>query len=160
MRILVAVIVVMFSLDCANLMAQPPSQHAFPYAFARRGCTQEDAPAIEIYLTRVRYAGGGEPATPFIRIEIASGDLARVVDTTISLVPLSRHGIDRNQRIARAELNQSKSRTVWLKGSLRLARVEPGKGVDGRYDIVDPSGRVWRGEVRANWRESSSPGCG
>src|SRR5690348_14649052 len=47
-------------------------EQSFPHAFARRGCTQEDAPALEIFLTKVPFSGIGDPPPSYIRVELSS----------------------------------------------------------------------------------------
>jgi hypothetical protein len=64
---------------------EPKADQRFPYAFATRGCTQEDAPALEIYFTEAPFKGDGTPAPPYLRIEIAS----RPNETIASLAPRS-----------------------------------------------------------------------
>src|SRR5882757_2125057 len=44
----------------------------FSYVLAKRGCTQEDVPALEIYFSQTPYTGVDDPAPPYIRVEISS----------------------------------------------------------------------------------------
>jgi hypothetical protein len=109
------------------------------HVFATRGCTQEDAPALEIYLTQSPFAGAGEPAPPYIRIEISSP-----VDETIHSVSLELIQMRRDPakpgRIARAELVESGKDRVWLSGTIMLNEAAPGQQVSGQFDFMTPTG--------------------
>src|SRR6478672_2011762 len=78
----------------------------FPFAYALRGCTQEDAPALEIYLTQVGFNGEGTPSPPYLRIEIASPPTETIGRLTLQLIPLRRDPA-KPGRIVRAELMES-----------------------------------------------------
>src|SRR4051812_15926247 len=74
----------------ANAQAAPAGENkleqAFPHAFAKRGCTQEDAPALEIYLTKTALNGAGEPSPPYIRVEISSSPTEVIGPASMSLI--------------------------------------------------------------------------
>jgi hypothetical protein len=109
------------------------------HVFATRGCTQEDAPALEIYLTQSPFAGAGEPAPPYIRIEVSSP-----VDETIRSVSLELIQMRRDPakpgRIARAELVEPGKDRVWLSGTLTLNEAAPGQQASGQYAFRTPAG--------------------
>jgi hypothetical protein len=46
----------------------------YTYALAFRGCMQEDARALEVYLTQEPYSGEASPPMPYIRIEVEWSD--------------------------------------------------------------------------------------
>ncbi len=93
------------TLAAAIASAAPPQPPEFRHAVARRGCTQEDARALEVYLTRARYEGEGEPAPPYARMEIAWDAWARAGGEALEFVPLARRGADRRKPTVRATLS-------------------------------------------------------
>ena len=111
----------------------------FPFAFAMRGCTQEDAPALEIYLTRASFNGEGTPSLPYLRIEIASPPSETIGPLSLQLIPLRRDPT-KSGRIARAELVESGHKSTWLSGTIALDEAVPGSRVSGRYDLTLPAG--------------------
>ena len=131
----------------------------FPYALATRGCTQEDAPALEIILTEKRFNGRGEPAPPYLRLELAWDTPGKLANKRFNLIPLTRTRAEFGAAIVRAEYHQARTGAVFLQGTLQLGRVAPGAGVDGSYRATLPDGRVLEGKFSAVWRESSSV-CG
>src|SRR5690348_18443649 len=76
--------------------AQGPSrkgkmnEDALLYVIAKRGCTQEDAPALEIYFSRTRYSGVGDPKPPYLRFEISSSSIDPLKPGTLVLSGLQR----------------------------------------------------------------------
>jgi hypothetical protein len=120
------------------------------HVFATRGCTQEDAPALEIYLTQNPFAGAGEPAQPYIRIEISSP-----VDETIRSVSLELIQMRRDPakpgRIARAELVEPSKDRVWLSGNIMLNEAAPGLQVSGQYDFTTPAGLTLKRSFTTNY---------
>lgn len=136
------------------------SPEDYRYAIARRGCTQEDAPALEIYLTRKRFEGQGEPAQSYLRIEVAWTDWTRIADSSFDLIPLSRHGVNPKQHVVRGELKiAGEKASSWLSGRLVLKNVDQGRQVEGSYDLLTPDRNPLRGTFRANWIERGA-GCG
>jgi hypothetical protein len=123
----------------------------FTNAVAFHGETQEDAPALEIYLTRVPHPDITEPARPYLHIEVAGRNWDALIGKDIELVPLSRHDMDPSKPIVRAELNLERQKPTWLKGTLRLKKVEVGQRVEGTYDFIDPTDRHWAGSFEAPW---------
>jgi hypothetical protein len=123
---------------------------AFPHALARRGCTQEDAPALEVLLTRTPYDGKDEPPKPYLHIEIEWGDFSRLAGKELELIPLSRHGVDPKKLIVRAGL-VADGAPVWLSGTLCLKRVEIDKQVEGSYRFAAPDKSVWVGKFKSPW---------
>ncbi len=91
---------------------------AFPFATATRGCTQEDAPALEIYLTHAAYDGAQEPSPPYLRIEIASTPAEPLRRAPMTLVPLRREAF--SAPIVRAEYVGLKREHAWLAGTVTL----------------------------------------
>jgi hypothetical protein len=111
----------------------------FPFAYALRGCTQEDAPALEIYLTQVAFNGEGTPPAPYLRIEIASPPTETIGPLTLQLIPLRRDPA-KPGRIVRAELMESGHKSTWLSGTIALNEATPGGRASGRYDFTSPAG--------------------
>ena len=148
-RIAGAALATMMIAGCA--MAEPadhPLQNKLTHVFAMRGCTQEDAPALEIYVTQVAYAGNGDPVAPFLRFEIASAPTETLTSVTVSLVPLNRD-TRLPGPIARAGLVESGHQPLWLSGTLSLTKAAPGKTAAGNYDVRTPDGRRLHGSFSA-----------
>jgi hypothetical protein len=122
----------------------------FPFAFAMRGCTQEDVPALEIYLTQASFNGEGTPAPPYLRIEIGSPPTETIGPLSLQLMPLRRDQT-KPGRIVRAELMEGGHKSTWLSGTLRLAEATPGAQVSGRYDFTSPDGATFSREFRAEY---------
>jgi hypothetical protein len=114
-------------------------ERAFPYAFAKGGCTQEDAPALEIYLTKARFTGTGDPSPPYIRVEISSFPGEIIAPVSLSLIQMRRDP-RRSGRIARAELVESIRNPLWLSGTITLHEAVPGRQVSGHYNFTAPAG--------------------
>jgi hypothetical protein len=131
----------------------------FTEAVARRGCSQEDAPALEVYLTRARFEGGAEPARPYIRLEVAGRDYTALLGKPVDLAPLSRAGRDPLKPLARAEYYGEGSTHQWLRGSITLQRVEPDRSVEGSYELKGVADHEWAGKFSAPWIASAG-GCG
>src|SRR5262245_33375072 len=96
------VLAIVAALAVADSSQTTRASDGYSYAVARRGCTQEDAPAMEIYLTRTQFDGQGLPPTPYVRIEVAWSDWVRLIDTQLPLIPLSRQGLDPKLQVVRA----------------------------------------------------------
>jgi hypothetical protein len=141
------------------LNATATAAERFAYAAAGRGCTQEDAPALEIYLTSQPFSGADLPAPPLIRIEVAWDDWMRLREREISMSPLSGGSLDPQQPLARAELEQPSTSPVWLGGTIRLMAVEPDRRVAGSYALSTPDGRAWLDGFEARWLDRR-PVCG
>lgn len=132
----------------------------FPHAVARRGCTQEDAPALEIYLTSKPHDSNAQPQKPYLRIEVGGRNWQALVGKDLELLPLSRRGSDRAKPLVRAELNlPTQSDTVWLEGNMKLVNAEAEKEVTGSYDFTGPGECKWKGEFKAVWTKGGG-GCG
>ena len=127
---------------CAQ--AAPPSdagaEQEFQYPVARRGCTQEDAPALELVLTAKPFSGLGDPAPPYLHFEISSTPRETIRAGTYALMPLRRDE-SKPIRIVRGALVQSNHDSDWLTGSITLDEVIPGQEVSGRYDVATNSGK-------------------
>jgi hypothetical protein len=134
-----------------GLNATAMAHDRFPYAAAGRGCTQEDAPALEIYLTPQPFSGPDLPAPPLIRIEVKWDDWMRLGEREIPMSQLSRWTRDLQQPLARAELEQPNTSPVWLGGMIRLMVVEPDGRVAGSYALSAPDGRAWSDGFEAHW---------
>jgi hypothetical protein len=130
----------------------------FPEAVARRGCSQEDAPAVEVYLTRARFDRAGEPPRPYIRLEVAGRDQTALIGQPIDLAPLSRAGRDPAKPLARAEYYAEGTAHQWLQGSITLQRVEPDRLFEGSY-VLKGTDHEWTGTFSARWMASAG-GCG
>jgi hypothetical protein len=114
-------------------------EQGFPFAFAMRGCTQEDAPALEIHLTRVSFNGNGKPSPPYIHIEISSLPSETIGQAPLKLAPLRRDPAMPG-RIARAELVEAPQKSVWLSGTVTINQAVPGGRVSGNYEFMMPGG--------------------
>jgi hypothetical protein len=138
----------------ACAMAAPPGDRnlnsVLTHVFAMRGCTQEDAPALEIYFTQAGYAGDGDPAAPFLRFEVASTPAEPLAPARLSLMPLKRD-VQKTGRIARGQLVEAGHAPIWLSGTLSLTEVTPGKRAAGSYDVHAPDGRHLSGSFSAGY---------
>lgn len=147
-----------------SLVSQMASAHvpvAFSHAVAVRGCTQEDAPALEIYLTQRPFDGQGMPPKPYLHIEVAGTDWQPLVGRPLKLIPLSREGVDPQTTIVRAELDRGeRSAQIFLAGTLRIKSAQPDRPVEGHYDFGTHAGQRWAGTFRAAWQETRGSGCG
>lgn len=112
----------------------------FPHAFAMRGCTQEDAPALEIYFTQTPFTGAGDPSPPYIHVEISSSPSETIAPVTLELIQMRRDPT-RPGRIVRAELVEPGHDPIWLSGTILLNEAVPGRHVSGHYDVTTPVGR-------------------
>ena len=130
----------------------------FPFAFAKRGCTQEDVPALEIYLTRDSFNGEGTPSPPYLRIEIASPPSETIGPLSLQLTPLRRDP-EKKGRIARAELMEAGHKSTWLSGTIALDEATPGSRVSGCYDFTSPSGGIMSQNFTAEYSNRPSV-CG
>jgi hypothetical protein len=135
-------------LGMTALAAQPPP---FPQAAVRLGCTQEDTPAIEIYLTTERFAGRGAPSAPFIRLEIAGREFGALTGKAIALSPLRREVFDPAVPLARAAYKTNAALSEWLRGTVTLQRAGAGRPVEGTYALSGRERRSWTGTFRAVW---------
>ena len=99
---------------------------------------QEDARALEVYLTQEPYSGETFPPMPYIRIEVEWSDWKNLIGKDLKLAQLSRHRPDPQTPTVRAELNLERQQRVWLRGTLRLKKVEVNKQVEGSYEFVGP----------------------
>jgi hypothetical protein len=125
-----------------------------------RGCTQEDAPALEVYLSERPFSGNGEPAEPYLRIEVGGADWNRLTGRSLELIPLSRRGVDPSKPVVRAELDLQRGSPIWLSGSLLLSRAELDRPVEGSYNLAAPDGQRWVGTFKATWVKTRGSGCG
>lgn len=133
-------------------------EQVFAYSFAMRGCTQEDAPALEIYLTQTPFKGAGNPSPPYIRFEISSSPNEAIASVTLELIQLRRDPT-RPGRLVRAEFVERGHDPVWLSGTVALSEAVPGRHVSGRYNVTTPSGRRWNGSFIAAYSNSPTV-CG
>jgi hypothetical protein len=131
----------------------------YTYALASRGCMQTDARALEVYLTQKPFSGEVSPSMPYIRIEIEWSDWENVVGKGLKLVQLSQRGPDPQMPTVRAELYLERQEPVWLRGTLRLKKVEVNKQVEGSYDFAGPNNLKWTGMFIAQWGKDRLP-CG
>lgn len=116
-------------------------QALFPLVQAGRGCTQEDAPAAEIYFF-AKKDDTGEPVAPYVRVEISGLARERIPPATFRLMPLRRNPNER-RRIVRAELVQKPGSSLWLDGSIAIRADNPQTGITGRIDLISPKGEAW-----------------
>jgi len=151
---------VILTLGAALGVAARADSVGLGHAVARRGCTQEDAPALELYLSRASYDGSptAEPTEPYLRVEVAWGAWTRPGGESLRLVPLDRRA-ERQAPVVRAEWHAGRAAPVWLHGTLRLRRVEVGRRVVGSYAFEGPAGDRLSGRFTAAWVEARG-GCG
>jgi hypothetical protein len=133
---------------------EPKTDQRFPYAFATRGCTQEDAPALEIYFTGAPFKGDGTPAPPYLRIEIASRVNETIASLSAELAPLRRDPAKQG-RLVRAELTEAVQKPTWLSGRIELKEAVPGASVSGYFDFTSPAGAVFRRSFSAPYSNRS-----
>jgi len=131
----------------------------YTYALASRGCMQTDARALEVYLSQKPYSGEAAAPMPYIRIEIEWSDWENVVGKDLKLAQLSRRGPDPHMPTVRAELDLERQERIWLRGTLRLKKVEVNKQVEGSYEFTGPNNLKWTGMFKAQWGKDG-PGCG
>jgi len=112
---------------------------ALAYVLAKRGCTQEDAPALEIYFSRTKFNGTGEPEPPYLRFEISSSSRDPVTPGTYVLSGLRKEP-GKARRIVRGEFVEMGYGGIWVNGTIVLDEVSPSREVKGRYDVTSPSG--------------------
>jgi hypothetical protein len=120
------------------------------YVAAKRGCTQEDAPALEIYFTRAQYNGVGDAEPPYLRFEISSSPRETLTAGSYVLSGLRREE-GKTGRIVRGELVRTEHDMVWLTGTIELEEAVPGKQVRGRYDVRAPGGPRLINSFRAEY---------
>jgi hypothetical protein len=156
----IAVLAIVTVDACFSGMAAAPKplMPFFNHALARRGCTQEDAPALEIYLTRVPFSGEGDPPPPSIRIEISSPVSESIPRGTFRLSPLRRNTAVPG-RIVRAMLEEEGKGLVWLTGSVMIGGPTSTDRVTGRFDVSVPGGKKWSGTFAADYSKRTSV-CG
>jgi hypothetical protein len=144
----------------AILFAQePPRRPArasllLDVAVAQAGCTQEDLPAVEIFLAAAPWEGES-PSPPYVRIEAAG--LTPDAPTSLKLSPLRRDSSVR--ALARAELHEEREAPVWLTGRLWLNGASRDRAVEGHYRFCDGRKRCFKGAFKAAWRGGGA-GCG
>jgi hypothetical protein len=130
----------------------------YAYALASRGCMSNDALALEVYLTQKPY-NGGAPPNPYIRMEIEWSDWENWVGKDLIFVQFSKRGRDPRMPLVRAELNLEGREQVWLRGTLRLKKVEVNKQVEGSYEFTGPNNLKLTGAFKAQWGKDGLP-CG
>jgi hypothetical protein len=150
MKILYRILVVL------ALMSVVEASLSFPFAAVRRGCTQEDGLALEIFLTKQPFQEPiTEPSPPAIRIEVGLRPWNDLLEKKLILLPLSRAGIDRTKPIVRASLLSEQGTQQWLSGDLVLSTITPEKLVLGNYRFAS-STEKWSGKFTAHWIASRS----
>lgn len=122
-------------------VTQQRFQNLYPQVQAARGCTQEDAPAVEIYFF-VRQTASGEPVEPFVRVEISGRARDIIPPAKYRLMPLRRN-IEERRRIVRAELVEKRGSSVWLDGTIAIRADNPETGIAGRVDMISPTKQAW-----------------
>jgi len=129
----------------------------YTYALAFRGCMQEDARALVVYLTEEPYSGEAWAPTPYISIEIEWSNWENVVGKGLKLAQLSQRGPDPQMPTVRAALNLERQKPAWLRGMLRLKKVEVNKQVEGSYEFAGPNNLKWTGMFTAQWGKDRLP---
>jgi hypothetical protein len=131
----------------------------YAYALASRGCMQNDASALEIYLTQGPYSGEAAPPKPYLRVEIAWADWGKLVGKDLKLAQFSRRQLGEQTSIVHASLNLERRTPVWLQGTLRLKKIEVNNQVEGSYEFYGPDNLKWIGAFKAQWGKDRLP-CG
>lgn len=144
---------------CLVVFGDALSTTKYTYALASRGCMQEDARALEVYLTQEPYSGEAFTPMPYIRIEVEWSDWKNLIGKDLKLAQLSRHRPDPQTPTVRAELNLNRQERVWLRGTLRLKKVEVNRQVEGSYEFAGPNNLKWTGMFKAQWGKDRLP-CG
>jgi len=140
-------VLIMLGVPMARADEAKPDQR-FPFAFATRGCTQEDAPALEIYFTEAPFKGDGTPAPTYLRIEVASRLNETIASLSAELSPLRRDPAKQG-RLVRAELMEAGPKSTWLSGKLELKEAKPGSSVSGSLHFTSPAGAVFSRDFSA-----------
>lgn len=151
---------ILTSAACAQAARSGDKQldQGFTHAIAMRGCTQEDAPALEIFFTNIPFSGMGEVSPPYIRVEISAAPNEIITPVSLTLMQLRRDPAS-VARIARAELKERESDPRWLSGTIVLNEVIPGRPVSGRYDMTTPDGRRFSNSFIADYSKRNAV-CG
>lgn len=136
---------------CAGVTAPP-----FAHAIAGNGCTQEDIPGLEIFLTANDWKGEKPATAPYIRIEMTRLRTELAVDVELS--PLKRDPAQRT--LARAALHAAdKTSPTWLSGSMHVQQDVTTRFVRGSYSFCAEDRRCFSGSFIAPWRPGSAR-CG
>ena len=139
---LAACAVVLSSTACAS------EPLPLPFVFARAGCTQEDIPGVEIFLTASAWNGEGSPPPPYVHIEAAG-----VRGRTYSAIPLTPGRRDPAQPLlARAQFRAGPGPSVRLTGTLGFDQKGPHMPIHGTYHFCVDGGRCFDGSFVADWR--------
>jgi hypothetical protein len=128
--------------ECADALAP------FPHALARNGCTQEDIPGLEVFLTTQAWGGDPPAPKPYIRIEVAQLREGTLFDSGLS--PLKRDPAQ--PKLSRAALHADKASPSWLSGSLHLDQDPVTRSVRGSYSFCTVTQDCFSGEIFAPWR--------
>ena len=120
----------------------------FSRAIAANGCTQEDIPGMEIFLSETGTTNQQPDGKPYIRIEVARARAGIPIDVKLSaLYPDAAQ-----PTLARATLHEGKGDWKWLSGSLKLSQAIPAGPVMGSYSFCAPDQRCFSGSFSASWR--------
>jgi hypothetical protein len=120
----------------------------FAHSIAGNGCTQEDIPGVEIFLTADAWSGQAPAPVPYIRIEVARPHAGAPID--IEMSPLKRDLA--KATLARAALHRDKSPTVWLTGILHFQQDSASRSVAGSYSFCADDRTCFSGSFAAPWR--------
>ena len=123
---------------------------SFSYVLAKRGCTQEDAPALEIYFNQNPYTGVGDATPPYIHFEISSSPSETIKSLSFELGPM-RRDLKKQGRIIRAEFVESIHSSVWLTGVIVLDEAVPGGHISGHYNVATPKGQHFKNIFRTEY---------
>ncbi len=100
------------------------------------------------------WGGAGEPAPPYIRIEISSPPGETIQSLSFELSPLRRDPA-KPGRLARAEIVQPDKDRVWLAGTVTLTEAAPGRQVTERFDFATPAGLTVNRSFKADYPKRS-----
>jgi hypothetical protein len=140
-----------------GLFGDVRSATEYTYALASQGCMENDARALEVYLTQEPYRGDAFPPTPYIRIEVEWSNWENLIGKDLKLAQSSRGRLQ--TPTVRATLNLERQERVWLLGTLRLKKVEVNQQVEGYYEFAGPNNLKWTGMFKAQWGKDRPP-CG
>ncbi len=142
-RMSVAPLVLFALVACAGV-----SSPDFSRAIAANGCTQEDIPGMEIFLSETGATNRQPDGKPYIRIEVARARAGNPVDVKLSAL----YPDPAQPTLARATLHDGKGDWKWLSGSLKLRQTIPAGPVVGSYSFCAPDQRCFSGNFSATWR--------
>jgi hypothetical protein len=141
-------------------VAAPIAAADLSVATARRGCTEEDLPAVLIFLSSEHPRSDSFPPKPFIKIEIATTNLFSLKGQELALIPLNRNEGPQGKRVVRAQWQSTESaKPIWLYGNMHIEDVDAAQRIRATYKFRGPSDEQLEGRFDAQWQSVASV-CG